>query len=162
MSSSENTEYERRWLVPDPTALDGLDGSLIQQAYVFAQDGYAVRIRRVSSSSGEARSGFMTLKGPREHGTRLEYELAIPPLLALEFITRSTAVVEKVRYSLALHNELWDVDRFLGRNQGLIIAECEMTGPARRVTPPPWCGEEVTDDHKYDNDRLAYRPFDTW
>ncbi len=159
---SENIEYERRWLVSDPSVLDGLKGDVVSQAYVFAEDGYAIRVRRREAETGDRASGSLTLKGPRSQAARLEYELELPSVLAGEFIRRCDARILKIRYSLVDGGYLWDIDRFLGANEGLLLAECESASPVRMVNVPAWCGREVTDDRRYDNDVLAFRPFTTW
>ena len=40
----------------------------------------------------------------------------------------------------------WEVDEFLGENDGLIFAEIEIDYPDQPFSLPPWIGREVTDD----------------
>ncbi|GIG85301.1 CYTH domain-containing protein [Plantactinospora endophytica] len=159
-------EYERRFLVPDAAALLGEErGNLMVQAYLFSRNGYAVRVRRTHypDQAGGHREGpaFVAAKGPRRHGAREEYEMEVPPSFATELIKRAEHTVSKTRYQVVDGGETWDVDVFHGDNHGLAIAECESRS-VRRIEVPAWCGAEVTDDPRYNNENLAETPFTRW
>lgn len=157
-------ERERRFLVADKSLIDGWKSVLITQAYVFAQDGYAVRIRllerEVRGSGPIGLDATVTVKGPRIGDEREEYERTIDIRLAGEIIARSHNIVVKRRYQV--HDGVgWDIDEFLADNAGLMIAELE--GPdARAVQLPTWASREVTYDDRYNNDELAKLPFKSW
>lgn len=38
----------------------------------------------------------------------------------------------------------WEIDEFLGENEGLVIAECELSQATLNPTLPDFVGEEVT------------------
>jgi adenylate cyclase len=57
---------------------------------------------------------------------------------------------------------VWEIDEFLGENQGLLIAEVELTSPDQAIDVPDWVGEEVTTDKRYYNSNLAGNPFSQW
>jgi len=160
-------ERERRFLVTERTVVDGHDGNTIVQAYLFAKDGYSIRVRRThlpSTTVGRRHDegpAILTAKGPRVGGVREEYELEVPVAYALELVRRSVHKVVKTRYQLIEADRLWDVDVFHGDNEGLSIAECEGNGLAA-LRVPAWCGPEVTDDHRYDNENLAENPYRNW
>jgi adenylate cyclase len=57
---------------------------------------------------------------------------------------------------------LWEVDEFLGKNRGLVVAEVELSDPSESIIFPPWIGKEVTGDPRYYNSSLAVLPFSEW
>jgi adenylate cyclase len=160
-------ELERRFLVSDRSVLEGHTGNVIVQAYLFAKDGYAVRVRRThrpASLDGRHREegpALLTAKGPRTNGSREEYEFQIPVQYGTELIKRAPHTLSKTRYQLIDNDQLWDVDVFHGDNEGIVIAECESQALAA-IRIPRWCGREVTGEHRYDNENLASLPFLSW
>jgi CYTH domain-containing protein len=54
------------------------------------------------------------------------------------------------------------VDEFFGENEGLILAEIELSSPDETFDHPAWLGGEVTGDLKYYNACLAEHPYSTW
>jgi adenylate cyclase len=50
----------------------------------------------------------------------------------------------------------------LGANQGLVVAEVELTSPDQAVDLPDWVGREVSHDPRYHNSNLARHPFTQW
>ena len=73
-----------------------------------------------------------------------------------------TPLIEKYRYHIPLGNVVWEVDDFLGENQGLIVAEVELAHAEQVVELPGWIGEEVTGDSRYYNASLVRNPFKNW
>lgn len=60
-------------------------------------------------------------------------------------------------------DNLFDVDVFTGRNEGLVIAEFEGSAAAVAQMRKPWfASREVTRDQEYSNDALAKQPYATW
>lgn len=162
-----NVEHERRFLVADASVLHGHSGNLIVQGYLFAQDGWTVRVRRThvrTSEDGplEESVPVLTAKTPRVDATRREYDVALDVVDAQEFLRRTRLKVVKARYQLLHAGRPWDVDVFHGANEGLIIAECETAKAVARLDVPSWCGPEVTGDRRYDNEELARRPWPQW
>ncbi|MEN6507952.1 MAG: hypothetical protein ABFD63_04040, partial [Smithella sp.] len=51
---------------------------------------------------------------------------------------------------------------FLGENEGLIVAEVELTSTDQSFNCPQWLGREVTDDPRYYNSNLCIHPFRKW
>ena len=54
---------------------------------------------------------------------------------------------------------IWEVDRFLDDNEGLIIAEVELKNETQEFIKPEWIGREISFDSKYLNCNLAIKPF---
>lgn len=175
-------ERERRFLVPDPSFLQAdydtsrgerdLDrrgdrrGNVIVQAYLFSKDGYVVRVRRTHLPHEDGKSfreapAVVAVKGPRVAAARQEYEMEIPSAMAAELIQRAEHKVSKRRFQVIEGGEAWDVDVFTGDNEGLVIAECESSN-VEAIVKPDWCGVEITDDPRYNNESLAAKPYRSW
>jgi CYTH domain-containing protein len=164
IESQPKYERERRFLVADPSIVQGWESVLITQAYVFARDGYAVRIRRIQK---EVRDGALieldatvAVKGPRIGDEREEYETKVDNRLSAEIIARSSNVIRKRRYQV-IDGPAWDIDEFLDDNAGLMIAELEGSD-VRSAVMPVWASKEITYDARYNNDELALHPFSKW
>ena len=171
-------EFERKFLVRDLPAVTASDPSpaLIVQAYLFASDGYAVRVRvqgpapadlsdpslDLIDAIGSDSIGTMTAKGPAAGGTRYEAERELDPLVAGEIVRRAEHVVTKVRYSVWLGEDGWIIDRFLGANAPLVLSEVERGGPVVDLAIPAFCVTEVSEDDRFRNEYLAHHPYGTW
>lgn len=178
MSESGDFEFERKFFVRELPAVAASDPTpaLIVQAYLFASDGYAVRIRvqgpapadldrtpgALVEALGDESIGTMTAKGPAVGGTRYEAERDLDPVVAGQIVRRAEHVVAKVRYSAWLGEDGWVIDRFLGGNAPLILSEVERGGPVVDLAIPAFCITEVSDDERFRNEYLAHRPFGAW
>ncbi|AMO63468.1 adenylate cyclase [Mycolicibacterium phlei] len=175
---ADDFEFERKFFVPELPAVAAADPTpnLIVQAYLFAADGYAVRIRvqrrapedlgigidAILAQPHDESIGTMTAKGPAVGGTRYEAERQLDPLVAAEIVRRADHVIAKVRYSVWLGEDGWVLDRFLGANAPLVLAEVERGGPVVDLTIPAFCASEVSEDDRFRNEYLAFHPFGTW
>ncbi|MGK2902984.1 MAG: hypothetical protein ACSLE7_08960 [Mycobacterium sp.] len=171
-------EFERKFFVHEMPAVMATDPrpGLIVQAYLFAADGYAVRIRlqgpapielaatpaELVRSLDDDAIGTMTAKGPAAGGTRYEAERELDPIVAGQIVARADHVVVKVRYSAWLGEDGWIVDRFLGGNAPLVLAEVERGGPVVDLVIPEFCATEVSEDDRFRNEYLAHHPFGGW
>ena len=70
--------------------------------------------------------------------------------------------MEKVRYKVAYGGMLWEIDVFEGANEGLVVAEIELSHPDQDFERPPWLGEEVSGDPRYLNTSLSRCPYSRW
>lgn len=171
-------EFERKFFVRDMPAVAASDPSpvLIAQAYLFASDGYAVRVRLqgpapadldrevadLVTALGDDTIGTMTAKGPAAGGTRYEAERELDPLVAGQIVTRAAHVVLKIRSSVWLGEDGWVIDRFLGGNAPLVLTEVERDGPVVDLAIPSFCTTEVSEDDRFRNEYLAHHPFGEW
>jgi CYTH domain-containing protein len=57
---------------------------------------------------------------------------------------------------------IWEIDVFLGDNEGLLLAEVELESPSQQFNLPDWVGEEVSEDPRYFNANLVKNPFRQW
>lgn len=71
-------------------------------------------------------------------------------------------VIEKQRHRVRVGRHCFELDEFRGANQGLVIAEIELVAADEEFSRPPWLGDEVTDDGRFYNFRLATAPFSSW
>ena len=160
------TEIERKFLVKpeewqqfrqnsDPTLLSS---TLYRQGYIFSSVNKTVRIRIAGDR------GFITIKGPTVGYSRSEFEYSIPLADAEVMLNQlcELPLIEKTRHKVAWDNLIWEVDEFAGDNQGLMVAEVELSDTNQAITLPDWAGEEVSDDPRYFNASLAKHPFTRW
>jgi adenylate cyclase len=94
----------------------------------------------------------------------LEFEYSIPKADVQEMLETlcDRPPVYKTRYKIPIGDVVWEVDEFAGENEGLILAEVELTHERQEVPLPEWVGEEVTFDRRYYNSYLASNPFKSW
>jgi CYTH domain-containing protein len=71
-------------------------------------------------------------------------------------------LIEKTRYKIEYAGLTWEVDEFAAENQGLIIAEVELTDENQSIELPEWIGKEVSDDPRYFNANLVENPYSQW
>jgi CYTH domain-containing protein len=177
-SGSGDFEFERKFFLREVPAVAASDPSpaLIVQAYLFAADGYAVRVRlqgpapddlntdprALAESLGDEAIGTMTAKGPAAGGTRYEAERSLDPLVVGQIVARAEHVVAKIRHSVWLGEDGWIIDRFLAGNAPLVLAEVERGGPVTDLAIPEFCATEVSEDDRFRNEYLAHQPFGDW
>lgn len=107
--------------------------------------------------------GFLTIKGISVGATRLEYEYEIPLTEAKELLDNfAIAELSKIRYKITYHHKLWEVDEFLGANEGLFVAEIELQSEDEAFDLPAWVTTEVTGEKKYYNSNLTTHPYKNW
>lgn len=108
---------------------------------------------------------YLTIKGPSADGglSRFEWEIEIPVADAEQLLElRVTAVIDKRRYLVPFDGHTFEVDEFYGDNEGLVMAEVELSTPDETFGRPDWLGEEVTGDRRYYNSHLARHPYKEW
>jgi adenylate cyclase len=151
------SEIERKFLVTDDTWRDGSPGVRIAQGYLSHDPERTVRVRLAGPDA------WLTIKGITRGLTRAEFEYAIPPDEALALLALCLpAAIDKTRYRISHGNHVWEIDVFHGENDGLVIAEVELSDEAELPEIPPWAGAEVSADARYYNSNLARQPFSSW
>lgn len=108
--------------------------------------------------------GILTFKGKSHDGglSRFEWEREIPLGVAELLLRRCLGVVDKVRHIVEYEGHSFEIDEFRGDNEGLIVAEVELSTHNERVTLPTWCGDEVTGERCFYNSFLSKHPFKSW
>lgn len=150
-------EIEKKFLVRGTNWQLNAKKTRIQQGYLCRTPYKTVRVRRADNEA------FLTIKGATTGFSRAEFEYAIPVEDATELLALcEPGLIDKTRYSVQVDAHTWDVDVFHGVNDGLIIAEIELSSETEAFTKPAWLGKDVTGDPKYYNARLSQRPYSSW
>ncbi len=151
-------EIERKYLVADESWREAVGCSVrIAQGYLCSRRVTArVRVRD--------NRGILTFKGKSRDGglSRFEWEREIPLGVAEHLLARCEGVVDKVRHIVEFAGHTFEVDEFRGDNEGLIIAEVELSDRDEKVVLPSWCGDEVTGERCFYNSFLSKHPFKRW
>lgn len=71
-------------------------------------------------------------------------------------------VIDKTRYLVRSGRHTFEVDEFYGENEGLVVAEVELTSEDEAFEKPDFIGREVTDDVRYYNSQLMKHPYTVW
>ena len=154
-----NTEIERKFLVCGDFKSQAASSSRIRQAYINQAGGRTVRVRIRDEKA------YLTIKGPSLDGglSRFEWEIEIPVADAEQLLElRVSAVIDKRRYLVPFEGHTFEVDEFYGDNEGLVMAELELSEPDEAFARPSWLGWEVTGDPRYYNSHLSRHPFKEW
>lgn len=185
----EQFEFERKFFVRElPDVVEDAQHTLIIQGYVFAEEGYAIRVRVTVPNYRCDMSGFdpdvdrcggferrilasvvsqvdhawITVKSPPVMAERYEFDQVLDTAVAINILQRCSTIVVKNRHSVWLGEDGWEIDEFGGANHGLIIAECERTGPVTDLQIPSFAATEVSSDHRFTNDYLSKEPWTGW
>jgi CYTH domain-containing protein len=119
---------------------------------------HTVRVRTVGDK------GFLTVKGISVGAARMEFEYEIPLKEADVMLNElcEKPLIEKKRYKISQDGFVWEIDAFLGENEGLVVAEVELESEDQAFAKPDWVGAEVTGDPKYFNVNLIRHPYNKW
>jgi CYTH domain-containing protein len=152
------TEIERKYLVKTELWRPAGPGMLYRQGYLSSAKERVVRVRIAGDQ------GFLTVKGNTIGVTRLEFEYPIPPADACVMLEQlcERPLIEKTRHRESFAGKIWEIDVFHGDNDGLVLAEVEVSSATDRIAPPPWAGAEVSDDARYFNNNLIRNPYKNW
>jgi adenylate cyclase len=153
-------EIERKFLIKNlDFKTESFEKKYIKQGYLNADKNRTVRIRIADEKA------FITIKGKSNKAgtTRFEWEKEIPFSEAEELLLLcEPCIIEKHRYLIKKGTHTFEVDVFLGDNQGLIVAEVELNSENETFEKPTWLGNEVTGELKYYNSSISKLPFKNW
>lgn len=152
-------EIERKFLIANDAWKAFADqGHLMAQGYLNDAVSSSLRVRVTGNKA------YLNIKSATIGVTRSEYEYEIPREDALEILANlcSKPLIEKTRYHVIHGNHTWEVDIFHGDNEGLIVAEIELTSENEAFELPAWVGQEVSLDPRYYNVCLTKHPFKHW
>ena len=151
-------EIERKFLLKDDSWRSLSSGRIYYQGYLSTTKEHIVRVRIIGNK------GFLTIKRFISRRLRMEFEYEIPFEDAREMLDEvcEKPLIEKKRYRIEHQGMVWEIDEFLGANQGLILAEVELEQENQFVEKPEWIGAEVTEDPRYLNINLVKHPFSKW
>ena len=155
-------EIERKFLLTDkPPVVAGVE---MVQGYLCKDADRTIRVRLERDEDGvkEGRA-VLTVKGKPVGLTRPEYEYSIPMNEAQELMGLCVgSLVEKTRYRHHVGKYVWEVDVFHGENEGLVVAEIELSDESECFDKPDWVGDEVSANPRYANSKLSTHPFRKW
>ncbi len=151
-------EIERKFLVSNDDWKPLVANSFsIKQGYLNLDPERTVRVRITEDRA------HITIKGKTNGISRAEFEYQIPLQDGEQLILLSEGVlIEKVRHEVKYEDNIWEIDVFLGRNKGLVMAEIELTSENQTFKIPPWIGKEVSADTRYYNANLVRHPYLNW
>ena len=153
-------EIERKFLVKsDDFKKEAINKRKIVQGFLNTHPERTVRVRINEDK------GYLTVKGKsNEAGTsRFEWEKEVKVNEAEALLELcEEAVINKTRYEIHAGDFVFEVDEFLGANEGLVIAEIELENENDVFERPIWLGEEVTGQLKYYNSLLSKKPYKSW
>lgn len=151
-------EIERKFLVTSDKWQRLGTPQLVRQGYLSRDIERTVRVRIKGDKA------YLTIKGRNKGAVRTEFEYAIPTDEAAVLLDTLALkpLIEKTRTKVAYAGKIWEVDRFFGENEGLVVAEVELTSENETVELPPWIGREVTHLTRYYNSALSERPYSEW
>ena len=153
------TEIERKFLLKSDAWRDEVElSNRMTQGYLARSPDSTVRIR-VTGESAE-----LNIKSTQDGIHRLEYEYPIPLADAEELLKHVALrpLIDKVRHIVRRGDHEWEIDEFRGENEGLVVAEIELSFADEAFEKPLWLGEEVSEDLRYYNSNLSERPYTTW
>lgn len=152
-------EIERKFLLLNEGWRDAVVGQAdYRQGYLESNERVSVRVRIEDDKANlNIKSGTLGIE-------RLEYEYPLPLADAEEMLDRLAdgPLVEKTRYFVEHQGHTWEIDVFSGDNQGLVVAEIELSAVDEDFARPDWLGAEVSHDQRYYNVMLGRHPFKDW
>ena len=151
-------EIERKYLTADESWREEVVQSMrIAQGYLCSRR-VTARVRLCDDR------GILTFKGKSRDGglSRFEWEREIPFGVAERMLYRCKGVIDKVRHIVKHEGHTFEIDEFKGENEGLIVAEVELSSADEAVTLPSWIGDEVTGVRCFYNSFLTKYPFKSW
>ena len=154
-------EIERKFLVDGDFKKEAYDAIRITQGYLSSMPQRVVRVR----VKGE--KGYLTIKGEADASgvSRFEWEKEIPLEEAKALLKLAEpGIIDKTRYLIKNTDgrHTWEVDVFHGDNDGLVMAEIELSAENETFDRPNWLGKEVTGDKRYYNSFIAHNPYKNW
>ena len=152
-------EIERKFLVKGDFKNLAVKSTRIIQGYLSSVPERTVRVRVKGDK------GFITIKGigSTSGASRFEWEKEISSTEANELLAIcEPGVIDKPRFLVKAGSHTFEVDEFYGENEGLTVAEVELSSEGESFERPEWLGEEVTGDARYYNSMLMKNPYTKW
>ena len=135
-------EIERKFLVvSNDFKKESHKHTRIIQGFLNTHPERTVRIR----TSGEY--GYLTIKGISDQSglTRFEWEKQISLADAKKLLPLcEPGIIDKNRFEVLVGNHTFEIDEFLGENEGLVVTEVELESKNEPFEKPYWLGKEVT------------------
>lgn len=151
-------EIERKFLIKRELWQPQRPGMEIRQGYLSLDPERTVRVRTKGAK------GYLTIKGKNQGISRTELEYEIPYEEASQMLEELCLhpLVEKTRYLEQHGQQLWEIDIFAGDNEGLAVAEAELSSEDTALVLPIWIDREVSGEARYYNSSLTRLPYKNW
>lgn len=151
-------EIERKFLVKNDEYKKSSKWKFLKQGYLCNE---ADRVIKIRLNEGK---GFITVKGRINSMSRSEFEYEIPYEDANAMLENlcSGPIIEKKRFEFEFKGFKWEIDEFLGENEGLVVAEIELKDENAEFPKPDWIDREVTFEPRYLNSNLVKKPYRYW
>ncbi len=153
------TEIEHKFLLTG----DGWKAHIVRseqykQGYLANNDRCSVRVRIAGDQA------WLNIKSATLGTCRSEFDYPVPADDAEQILETLCArpFIEKTRYFVAHAGHLWEIDVFAGDNEGLMVAEIELSSEGEDFVRPEWVGEDVSHDRRYYNSALVEHPYREW
>lgn len=144
-------EIERKFLVKPEFKDFAVKQINIVQGYLSIDRERIIRIR-ISDDSA-----YLSVKCPVRNTafSRNEWEINVPLSTAEEIMDVCLpGKIIKTRYIVPYAGHNFEVDEFHDKNEGLVVAEIELSDENEPFGKPGWLGEEVTGRPEYYNSNL--------
>ena len=108
------------------------------------------------------KSAILCIKGKTNGISRMEFEWKLPNYSVIEelLVESNWPMVEKQRWEIiAEDGHLWELDQFLGLNEGLWLTEIELANENDDFVCPNWVGSDVSQDRRFSSKQLAKNPY---
>ena len=154
-------ETERKFLVVGEYKSQAYKATRIQQGYIASGNGRTVRVRIRGDK------GYLTIKGPSGLAglTRYEFDTEIPLDDARDLMQIcEPGIIDKTRFLVKSPDgrHVWEIDEFYGDNEGLVLAEVELSSEDEHFLKPDFVGREVTGDRRFYNSHMRNYPYKLW
>ncbi len=152
-------EIEHKFLVLDDSWKKMVTESFeYKQGYLSSDNRRSIRVRTSNTKA------WINIKSATIGTQRHEYEYEIPLQDGIEILLTlcQKPLIEKTRYLIPYQEHVWELDVFTGDNEGLIVAEIELSRKGEGFAKPDWVGQEVSSDLRYYNNNLCKHPYKKW
>ena len=152
-------EIEKKFLVTGDFLKESIKATRITQGYLSSVPERTVRVRIKGDK------GYITVKGigSASGASRYEWEKEIPVSEVEQLLAIcEPGVIDKTRHLVASGKHTFEVDVFYGENEGLVLAEVELSSEDEAFVKPGWLGQEVTGDSRFYNSMLMKNPYKSW
>ncbi|MDX1271541.1 CYTH domain-containing protein [Bizionia paragorgiae] len=153
-------EIERKFLVQSSDyKVQAFKQTVIIQGFLNTHKERTVRVRLKGDK------GFLTVKGQSTNDgvSRFEWEKEISKTDAESLLQLcEPGIISKVRFEVKVGQHIFEIDEFSGDNEGLVVAEIELSSENETFEKPDWLGDEVTGDIRYYNSQLSSYPYRQW
>ena len=152
-------EIERKFIVDGEFKKFAHSSSHIQQGYFDTAPGRTVRVRIRDDKA------YLTIKGPsnKDGLSRYEFETEVSSEDGAQLLSLcGPGRIDKTRWLVDFGGHTFEVDEFHGDNEGLIMAEVELSSEDEAFDKPAFIGKEVTGDRRFYNSHLMRMPYCVW